>query len=487
MSSNKNEEPQEFCYLCQDTREVTGHITLNCPNAVCKSCGGKGHMTKNCPDILLNLKPPDSFLPISSETSKTDHGFKREYPNSYNTNSEILTCNYKKKKSEVYKCVSQCRQKLVPCSSCQIYMAKGSTEIFSVNSYLNQTIFVTFTLDDVPPSTTMVEIVKVGANDNFEILTGPCCLNENQITVAFKVLANHLVTGTFDALARTFLCEIPEKSSKNQPKKSWNKWREQDNVSSTNLLTISTTNKKHQPSPSKPLITGKPGCLAPTNLANVKEKNIQIIFIGFEAITDSKNLPFCSRMSLDRIALCDIRGRFIRLFNILSQCDFRNDQKAKERKVFYEIIELLKRDVSEENGKIVFVCNNLKFIELFLGKLQHIIETSLLHQEFIHNILGAHVTDFMGTECQSAISYVKKASKNMSPLNIIKLEDLNLVHLHSFPTFEMNSMYFQQKSWTEYCPMRTGKSIIEVFRKDPHFFRQTEADSESAWLKCKNM
>ena len=205
-------------------------------------------------------------------------------------------------------------------------MAKGSTEIFNVNSFLNQTIFVTFTLDDVPPSTTMVEIVKVGTNDNFEILTGPCCLNENQITVAFKVLANHSVTGTFDALARTFLCEIPEKSPKNQPKKSWNKWGEQDNVSSTNLLTISTTNKKHQPSPSKPLITGKPGCLAPTNLANVKEKNIQIIFIGFEAITDSKNLPFCSRMSLDRIALCDIRGRFIRLFNILSHCDFRNDK-----------------------------------------------------------------------------------------------------------------------------------------------------------------
>jgi len=41
----------EFCIICQDTRVVLGHSSIDCPEVICKNCFVKGHMAVKCPNF----------------------------------------------------------------------------------------------------------------------------------------------------------------------------------------------------------------------------------------------------------------------------------------------------------------------------------------------------------------------------------------------------------------------------------------------------
>ena len=55
----------EFCINCQDTREVLGHSSIDCPEVICKKCFVKGHMAVKCPKSMTssNMSKQESIKP----------------------------------------------------------------------------------------------------------------------------------------------------------------------------------------------------------------------------------------------------------------------------------------------------------------------------------------------------------------------------------------------------------------------------------------
>ena len=68
---------ENYCFLCQESKIVVGHVTQFCPNMKCKKCGIKGHVRGNCPNLNLNMdqKPNGNVCPkgIKSEKSIVLH------------------------------------------------------------------------------------------------------------------------------------------------------------------------------------------------------------------------------------------------------------------------------------------------------------------------------------------------------------------------------------------------------------------------------
>ena len=60
---------ENYCFLCQEPKNVVGHITELCPNAKCRKCGQKGHTLKNCPD--LNIKTDERSRKLDQDPWKT--------------------------------------------------------------------------------------------------------------------------------------------------------------------------------------------------------------------------------------------------------------------------------------------------------------------------------------------------------------------------------------------------------------------------------
>ena len=52
MFQNVSSFNYEFCIICQDTREVLGHSSIDCPEVICKRCFVKGHMAVKCPKSM---------------------------------------------------------------------------------------------------------------------------------------------------------------------------------------------------------------------------------------------------------------------------------------------------------------------------------------------------------------------------------------------------------------------------------------------------
>jgi len=62
----------EFCIICQDTREVLGHSSIDCPEVICKNCCIKGHMAVKCPKSRTssNISKQESIQPIRRKLRK---------------------------------------------------------------------------------------------------------------------------------------------------------------------------------------------------------------------------------------------------------------------------------------------------------------------------------------------------------------------------------------------------------------------------------
>ena len=53
----------EFCIECQDTREVLGHSSIDCPEMICKNCSVKGKAMKS--SLLLGPFDDSEFWGFS--------------------------------------------------------------------------------------------------------------------------------------------------------------------------------------------------------------------------------------------------------------------------------------------------------------------------------------------------------------------------------------------------------------------------------------
>ena len=113
-------------------------------------------------------------------------------------------------------CDRQCRVELKACGYCKIYKAQGSVENLPAYSK-DQYFSVTFSINGLPYSTTMVQIKKNTSDSRLCHIWGikviesdiPVIQPRNQIVVTFQVKKNLVVTSP-SALAETFLCLIPE-------------------------------------------------------------------------------------------------------------------------------------------------------------------------------------------------------------------------------------------------------------------------------------
>jgi hypothetical protein len=74
MSQNVSSFNYEFCIICQDTREVLGHSSIDCPNVICKNCFVKGHMAVKCPNSMTssNISKQESIQLKSRKISSLD-------------------------------------------------------------------------------------------------------------------------------------------------------------------------------------------------------------------------------------------------------------------------------------------------------------------------------------------------------------------------------------------------------------------------------
>ena len=60
----------EFCIECQDTREVLGHSSIDCPEMICKNCSVKGHHAGICPKPTIYWPKEAVISQFSTETAQ---------------------------------------------------------------------------------------------------------------------------------------------------------------------------------------------------------------------------------------------------------------------------------------------------------------------------------------------------------------------------------------------------------------------------------
>ena len=64
----------DFCFICEDTQEVLGHSSIDCPEVNCVKCFDKGHYAGKCP----NAKPQESETQGSETQGSETQGSETE-------------------------------------------------------------------------------------------------------------------------------------------------------------------------------------------------------------------------------------------------------------------------------------------------------------------------------------------------------------------------------------------------------------------------
>ena len=181
--------------------------------------------------IKLEIKDEDDNLPpektpkleIKNEIFDTEGSPDIKFEIKTEIKSEIKTEFKAEINEEVFnfipQCIDKCRELLKPCSDCLIFkarrMVKTIQESKFSSSYHSMTLNVNFVIDDLPESTNTVEILKLGNNPEVNIIEYfTNVISGNQISITF-LLTNErkLLETTYDDLAETFLCHIPDEST----------------------------------------------------------------------------------------------------------------------------------------------------------------------------------------------------------------------------------------------------------------------------------